>query len=55
LRLIERIFPLLPDDARVHQEWRKLVLSFGRSSSRRANRRGDAHSPSHAYFNFQHF
>ncbi|MBA4186011.1 MAG: PIN domain-containing protein [Acidobacteria bacterium] len=29
LRLIERIFPLLPDDARVHQEWRKLVLSFG--------------------------
>ena len=29
LRLIERIFPLLPDDARVHQEWQKLVLSFG--------------------------
>jgi len=29
LRLIERIFPLLPDDARVHREWRKLVLSFG--------------------------
>ena len=28
-RLVERIFPLLPDDARVHQEWRKLVLSFG--------------------------
>lgn len=29
LRLIERIFPFLPDDARVHQEWRKLVLRFG--------------------------
>ncbi len=29
LRLVERIFPLLPDNARVHQEWRKLVLSFG--------------------------
>ncbi len=29
LRLIERIFPLLPDDPRVHQEWRRLVLSFG--------------------------
>lgn len=29
LRLVEKIFPLLPDDARVHQEWRKLVLSFG--------------------------
>ncbi len=29
LRLIERIFPLLPDDARVHQEWRNLVLDFG--------------------------
>ncbi len=29
LRLVERIFPLLTDDARVHQEWRKLVLSFG--------------------------
>ena len=29
LRLIEKVFPLLPDDARVHREWRKLVLSFG--------------------------
>ena len=29
LRLIERIFSLFPDDVRVHQEWRKLVLSFG--------------------------
>ena len=29
LRLVEKIFPLLSDDARVHQEWRKLVLSFG--------------------------
>jgi predicted nucleic acid-binding protein len=29
LRLIERIFPLFPDDARVHHEWRQLVLSFG--------------------------
>ncbi len=29
LRLVERIFPLLTDDARVHQEWRRLVLSFG--------------------------
>jgi predicted nucleic acid-binding protein len=29
LRLVEKIFPLLSDDARVHQEWRKLILSFG--------------------------
>lgn len=29
LRLIERVFPLLPDDARIHREWRKLVLNFG--------------------------
>lgn len=29
LRLIERIFPLLPDDENVHQEWRKLVVRFG--------------------------
>jgi predicted nucleic acid-binding protein len=29
LRLIERIFPLLPDNANVHKEWRKLVLNFG--------------------------
>ena len=29
LRLVEKIFPFLLDDARIHQEWRKLVLSFG--------------------------
>ncbi len=29
LRLIERVFPLLPDDANVHKEWRKLVVQFG--------------------------
>ncbi len=29
LRLVEKIFPLLPDDARIHREWRKLVFSFG--------------------------
>ena len=29
LRLVEKIFPLMPDDARVHREWRKLVLNFG--------------------------
>ncbi len=29
LRLIERIFPLLPDDKNVHKEWRKLVVNFG--------------------------
>ena len=29
LRLIERIFPLLPDDSNVHQQWRKLVVRFG--------------------------
>lgn len=29
LRLVERIFPLLPDNANVHQEWRKLVVDFG--------------------------
>lgn len=29
LRLVERIFPLLTDDARVHRQWRRLVLSFG--------------------------
>ncbi|MCY7374375.1 MAG: hypothetical protein LH472_00160 [Pyrinomonadaceae bacterium] len=27
--MVEKIFPLLPDDARVHREWRKLVLTFG--------------------------
>ena len=29
LRLVERIFPLLPDNSNVHQEWRKLVVRFG--------------------------
>jgi predicted nucleic acid-binding protein len=29
LRLVEKIFQLLPDNANIHQEWRKLVLSFG--------------------------
>jgi predicted nucleic acid-binding protein len=29
LRLIEKIFPLLPDNEKVHQEWRKLVFDFG--------------------------
>ena len=29
LRLIEKIFPLLPDNEDVHREWRKLVLNFG--------------------------
>jgi predicted nucleic acid-binding protein len=33
LRLVEKIFPLLPDDRRVHQEWRKLVLKFGVSGA----------------------
>ena len=29
LRLVEKIFPLLPDDENVHREWRKLVVNFG--------------------------
>jgi len=29
LRVVEKIFPLLPDDARVHQKWRELVVNFG--------------------------
>ena len=29
LRLVEKIFPLLPDDSNVHQQWRKLVVRFG--------------------------
>ena len=29
LRLIERVFPLLPDDENVHQQWRNLVVKFG--------------------------
>lgn len=29
LRLIERVFPVLPDDENVHKEWRRLVFQFG--------------------------
>lgn len=29
LRLIERVFPLLPDNENVHKKWRKLVVNFG--------------------------
>ncbi len=29
LRLIERIFPLLPDAPTVYPEWRRLVVAFG--------------------------
>ncbi len=29
LRLIERVFPLLPDNENVHKEWRKLIVNFG--------------------------
>ncbi len=29
LRLIERIFPLLPDNERVHEKWRELVFDIG--------------------------
>ena len=29
LRLIERLFPLLPDSPAVYPEWRRLVVSFG--------------------------
>ncbi|MEP6903904.1 MAG: type II toxin-antitoxin system VapC family toxin [Actinomycetota bacterium] len=29
LGLLEKIFPLLPDDENVHKEWRKLVVNFG--------------------------
>lgn len=29
LRLIERVFPLMSDDAGVYREWRKLVIDFG--------------------------
>ncbi len=28
LRLVEKIFPLLPDNEDVHREWRKLVVDF---------------------------
>ena len=28
LSLIERIFPLLPNDPKIYQEWRKLVVDF---------------------------
>lgn len=33
LRLVEKIFTLLPDEARIHREWRKLVLNFGVSGA----------------------
>jgi predicted nucleic acid-binding protein len=29
LRLVERLFPLLPDSPAVYTEWRRLVVSFG--------------------------
>jgi predicted nucleic acid-binding protein len=29
LRLVERVFPRLPDDPGIYPEWRRLVLSFG--------------------------
>ena len=29
LRLVERLFPLLPDSPAVYPEWRRLVVSFG--------------------------
>jgi predicted nucleic acid-binding protein len=29
LRLIERLFPVLPDHSDVYQEWRRLVVAFG--------------------------
>ena len=29
LRLVEKIFPLLPDNENVHREWRKLIVNFG--------------------------
>lgn len=29
LRLVERLFPLLPDSPAVYAEWRRLVVSFG--------------------------
>lgn len=29
LRVIERIFPLLPDDPAIYSEWRRLVKNFG--------------------------
>lgn len=29
LRLVERLFPPLPDSATVYTEWRRLVVSFG--------------------------
>jgi predicted nucleic acid-binding protein len=29
LRLVERLFPLLPDDPAVYPEWRRLVVAFG--------------------------
>ena len=29
LRLVERLFPLLPDSPAVYTKWRRLVVSFG--------------------------
>jgi predicted nucleic acid-binding protein len=29
LRLVERLFPLLPDSSAVYTEWRRLVVAFG--------------------------
>jgi len=29
LQLVEKIFPLLPDNEKIHKEWRKLVFQFG--------------------------
>jgi predicted nucleic acid-binding protein len=29
LKLVEEIFPLLPDDFRIFERWRKLVVDFG--------------------------
>src|SRR5262249_23428343 len=29
LRLVERLFPLLPDSPAVYPEWRRLVVAFG--------------------------
>jgi predicted nucleic acid-binding protein len=34
LRLVERIFPLLPESAAIYPEWRKLIINFGVSGVR---------------------
>ncbi|HKI33343.1 MAG TPA: type II toxin-antitoxin system VapC family toxin [Gemmataceae bacterium] len=33
LRLVERLFPLLPDDPAIYPEWRRLVVAFGVSGA----------------------